>query len=593
MLRPICPIRRGNSENLSIQPELDALWLDTWDDGLANGQRFRHETKNSVSRIAAFFRILFRSADRWLIIAGLSFLCFVFDCEMMFQPDRTWTGLFLIAAAAGFGLLLIFVPSFLLDQADKIQQFGTFWTIVYFLVIGTGAVVFLGSIGHLIYRLYRRTEVKKERLVVRDKSPSELSLDQRQVQIRENVQEIGTLDQELGEDVKQELAPLLRSFESKQDAQRLEIVAFGSISSGKSSILNLLAGRPVFQTDIKGGTTIRRNEIPWPGNDQVILVDTPGLGEIDGAEHIKESAAAAENADIVLLVVDGPLRDSEFRLVKTLSEMEKRLVICLNKSDWYNPQDQERLREQLAAQTAGFVKLEDIVTVQGNAGQRTRVTVKLDGQRIEEAVEMPPSLQKLADRLNAIVRRDGKDLLLANLLLQSRGLLDNAKQRVRESLDKKAWAVIDSWALGAGSVAALPFPIIDIAAGVAINTKMVVDLAKIYHQDIDLNSAALLIRELGKNLIAILGSTAIVSVIASLLKTVPGVNLASGLVQGVVQALITRWIGAVFMEYFKNEMKEPEGGLAGLAKRQWKKMTTITELKKLVDTARQALANRG
>lgn len=506
---------------------------------------------------------------------------------MIFRPNRTWTGLFLFLAVAMFGLVLIYVPSFILEQADRVQQFGTFWTIVYFSVIGIGAAIFLGALGRLIYVLYGRKIKKDERRTVRDKSPSELSRDQKKSQISENVLEIDEL--ELSPEVQQELKPIRESFLEKQEAQRLEIVAFGSISSGKSSILNLLAGRQVFQTDIKGGTTVRRNEIPWPGNDQVFLVDTPGLGEIDGADHIREAAKAAEHADIVLLVVDGPLRESEFRLVKTLSEMEKRMVICLNKADWYNPADQEKLKGQLAEQAKALIDPKDIVVVQGNEGHRVRIRVSTDGQENEETVSMPPSLMNLADRLNAIVRRDGKDLLMANLLLQSRGMLENAKEKVKASLDKKAWSIIDNWALGAGSIAVLPFPIIDITAGIAINTKMVVDLAKVYHQDIDLDSAGLLIRELGKNLIAILGTTAVVTGIASLLKTVPGINLASGLLQGIIQALITRWIGSVFMEYFKNEMKEPEGGLAGLAKRQWKKMTTITELKKLVDTARSQL----
>jgi uncharacterized protein (DUF697 family) len=117
----------------------------------------------------------------------------------------------------------------------------------------------------------------------------------------------------------------------------------------------------------------------------------------------------------------------------------------------------------------------------------------------------------------------------------------------------------------------------------------VVDLAKVYNQQIDMNSAALLVGKLATNLVGILGTTAIVSGVSSLLKTVPGINLAGSLVQACVQLLITRWIGIVFMEYFKHEMREPEGGLAGLAKREWKKLTTIAELKKLVDTARQHL----
>lgn len=506
----------------------------------------------------------------------------------MFLPNRKWTSLFLVLAVALFGLALIYVPSFILEQADRVQQFGTVWAIVYFTVIGLGGLIFLGAIGHLVYTLYGRKKNKLQRREVRDKSPSELSRDQQQKQIQENVLEIDDL--ELSPEVREELKPLRQSFLSKQEAQRLEIVAFGSISSGKSSILNLLAGREVFKTDVKGGTTVRRNEIPWPGNDEVILVDTPGLGEIDGADHIREAARAAENADIVLLVVDGPLRDSEYKLVKTLCEMEKRLVICLNKADWYNPTDQQRLKEQLSQQTRGLVSEKDVVVVQGNQGHRIRYRVAVDGNESEEVVPMPPSLLELAERLNQIVKRDGKDLLMANLLLQSRGLLENAKERVRLELDRRAWSIIDSWALGAGSVALLPFPIIDITAGIAINTKMVVDLAKVYHQDIDLDSASLLIRELGKNLIAILGTTAVMTGITSLLKTVPGINLASGLVQAIVQALVTRWIGSVFLEYFKNEMQEPVGGLAGLARRQWKKMTTITELKKLVDAARQQMS---
>ncbi|MBI2480670.1 MAG: hypothetical protein HYV60_19205 [Planctomycetia bacterium] len=92
-------------------------------------------------------------------------------------------------------------------------------------------------------------------------------------------------------------------------------------------------------------------------------------------------------------------------------------------------------------------------------------------------------------------------------------------------------------------------------------------------------------------MISILGVSAatpiIAPVVASLLKTVPGVGtLAGQLLQGIVQALITRWIGAVFIHYFKNEMKQPEGGLAALARKEWEKLTTMDELRKLVRSAR-------
>jgi hypothetical protein len=79
--------------------------------------------------------------------------------------------------------------------------------------------------------------------------------------------------------------------------------------------------------------------------------------------------------------------------------------------------------------------------------------------------------------------------------------------------------------------------------------------------------------------------------VASLLKTVPGIGtIAGGLLQGIVQALVTRWIGAIFIGYFANEMKTPEGGLAQLARREWERLTTVNELRKFVQTAREKLA---
>jgi uncharacterized protein len=508
-----------------------------------------------------------------------------------FIPNRTWTGVVLVLAAGLFGLLLIYVPSFIVDQADKVQQFGTFWTVVYFSVVAVGGLLFLGASGYLIITLYGRQKSKEKRLERRDKSPSELSASERTNQIRENIAEIDRVQANLDADVRQQLQPMLATFGEKQAAQRLEIVAFGSISCGKSSLLNALAGRPVFATDVRGGTTLRRSDIQWPGDQHVMLVDTPGLGEVDGAQHVQEAANAAQNADVVLLVVDGPLRDSEYRLVQVLHRMEKRLLICLNKADWYSAEDQQRLCQQLTKQTEGAVKLEDILTVQASSGYRLRYRVSRDGSTTEEVVPLPASIDHLTKRLRETVRSDGKELLLANLLLQSRSLLDNAKQQAVAALDQKAWAIIDSWALGAGTVAALPFPIVDIAAGVAINTKMVVDLAKVYDQQMDLSSASLLLSKLAANLIGILGTTAVVSGVSSLLKTVPGINLVGSLAQACVQLLITRWIGVVFMEYFKNEMREPDGGLAGLAQREWKRLTTIAELKKLVDVARKNMTS--
>ena len=52
-----------------------------------------------------------------------------------------------------------------------------------------------------------------------------------------------------------------------------------------------------------------------------------------------------------------------------------------------------------------------------------------------------------------------------------------------------------------------------------------------------------------------------------------------------MQALVTRWIGVVFIAYFKAEMK-PAEGLANLARREWQRLTSPGELVKFVQQAR-------
>jgi small GTP-binding protein len=509
--------------------------------------------------------------------------------------DKSGLLLWLIVLACGAGLFLI--PPWVARQIETASQLGPVGSYVYFVAVGAGGILLVGGAGAVVWRLWQRTRRKKSDRTRAAKSPSQLSRGEREEELSANLAAAGDLQGELPEMqvLRDQLAALSGKITDKRESQTLEIVAFGSISSGKSSLLNTLAGREVFQTDAKGGTTTARNEIPWPGADRVILVDTPGLGEIDGAEHGVISADAAKEADIVLMVVDGPLRDWEHRLLRQLGDMEKRTLICLNKSDWYTERERERLTGQIRQQVCDLVQPADIVTVRSQVTKRPRKRVLAGGQEVEEMVDVPVEMAALATRMLDVVHRDGHDLILANLLLQSRGLVDEARRRVQETLDRRAWETVDRYMWGAAGAAALsPFPVLDLAAGVAISTKMVVDLGRVYRQDIDLEAAVRLLGQFMKQLLAILGvaavGPAIASAVASLIKTVPGIGtLAGGLLQGIVQALITRWIGAVFIHYFRNEMRTSEAGMATVARQEWERLTTLTELRRLVQMARSKL----
>jgi small GTP-binding protein len=506
-------------------------------------------------------------------------------------------GIFLIVLLAAVGGLLVYVPPSLVAQYERVKPLGAPYTYLYWGMVGTGvAILMLLSIG-MALKLWRATRDKAKRRSRGAKEPSQLSEQDKQREVADNLAAVEDLrgQSELPDEVQRQLRALVARVEEKQAGQKLEIVAFGTISSGKSSLLNALAGRDVFQTDPRGGTTRERLEIPWPGDDRVLLVDTPGLGEVEAAERVAVAAQAARDADLVLLVVDGPLRDSEHALLSKLGEMEKRILVCLNKSDWYDNEERGALVGQIALQVRGLVQPEDVLAVRSQPTVRTRVRVLAGGGELDEQVPVPADIGPLARRMLEVVRTGGRDLLMANLLLRSRGLVEDAHRFVEESLDQKAREIVDRYTWACGAAAALsPLPLLDLFASSALTVKMVLDVARVYRQELDFDIAVNLLAQLGKNLIAILGvnaaAPAVAAALASLLKTIPiAGTIAGGALQGIVQALVTRWIGLVFLGYFKSEMKLPPDGLANLARREWQRLTSPTELVKFLQDARQKL----
>ncbi|MCA9174576.1 MAG: DUF697 domain-containing protein [Planctomycetales bacterium] len=515
---------------------------------------------------------------------------------------RFSSGLLILVSLAFLGWLLVTLPPRLLELYLRANEIAPWlgWTLIG--LVGSGGVLLLGSSLWIIGGVIRGSRRKRQRRERGAKNPSQLSTTDQQRELKQNLEAVQDLGEarEVAPELRDHLRALADRVQEKQRDQKLEIVAFGTISSGKSSLLNALAGRDVFASDVKGGTTVRRNEIAWTGQDRVTLVDTPGLGEIDGAERVRIAAEAAKDADLVVVVVDGPLRESEHNLLERLGEMEKRVLVCLNKSDWYDQRDQESLIGQLQRQTDRFVQPADIVAVRSQPTERTRVRVLPDGTEQVEQVEIAPDIAPLAERMMRIVRKDGAELLLANLLLQSRGLVDDARRRVQASLDQRAGEIIDRYTWAAGGAAAIsPLPLMDLAAGSALTAKMAIDLGRVYRQEMDTDTAVTLLAQLGKNLISILGVSAatplVATGLASTMKTVPGIGtLAGGLLQGVVQAFVTRWIGAVFVGYYQNEMvRENKSALASLARKEWERLTTIDELRRFIRDARANLRGRG
>jgi uncharacterized protein (DUF697 family)/GTP-binding protein EngB required for normal cell division len=515
--------------------------------------------------------------------------------------SRTTTGILTVVLLAVIGYLLVTLPGKIVAGYTQAKEIGAWGGYVYLAVVGLGTLLLASLVIMIVWRVWQATRQKAVERARRNLSPSEMSGAERSRELAGNLaagmQYAGSGD--ASPELRQEVADAVARLEAKRAAERLEIVAFGTNSSGKSSLLNALAGRNVFRTHVVGGTTIARGEIPWAAGDRVVLTDTPGLAEVRGESRASDSAAAAKNADLVLFVVDGPLKAYERELVEALAAMEKRIIVCLNKEDWYEPHERDELLQQIVEQVAPAVTAADVVAVRSRPVSRRRVHVLSDCSEQVEEVPVEPDISPLARRMAAIVERDGGNLLLANLLMQSRGLVDEAKERVLAALDARADEVVSKYMWAAGGVAAAnPIPILDLAGGSAITVKMVLDLAAVYKQPIDADAIVTLLGQLGKNLVAMVGtsvaSPALAAGVASILKTVPGIGtIAGGVIQGLVQAIVTRWIGRVFCKYFRNEMKTPPGGLAELARREWEEITRPEQLRKLIQLGRERLMKSG
>ena len=103
---------------------------------------------------------------------------------------------------------------------------------------------------------------------------------------------------------------------------RLQIAFFGATNSGKSTLVNALAGQEVSLVSELPGTTTDpvRKVIELPGLGPCVLVDTAGYGDPGalGAERERRSRAVIDSTDIaVLLRSNHPEDDRWVQLLKT------------------------------------------------------------------------------------------------------------------------------------------------------------------------------------------------------------------------------------------------------------------------------------
>ena len=145
-------------------------------------------------------------------------------------------------------------------------------------------------------------------------------------------------------DNRNELSALIDNYENGQAAtQGIETTIAGRPNAGKSTLMNLLAGREKsIVTDIAGTTRDIVEESVRLGNLVLHLSDTAGLregGDVVEAIGIKRAYEKIESASLIIAVFDSsvPLNESDFDLIEKCGG--KKCVAVINKIDIENGAD--------------------------------------------------------------------------------------------------------------------------------------------------------------------------------------------------------------------------------------------------------------
>ena len=299
----------------------------------------------------------------------------------------------------------------------------------------------------------------------------------------------------------------LRELTKKLDETTIEIAAFGMVSRGKSSVLNALLGRDVFEVGATHGTTINRSAQRWEqgargpaGLDQarLVLVDTPGIDEVGGEVRETLAREVARTADLILFIVSGDMQRREVEALSELRSHQKPILLVFNQIDRYPEADRESIHAKLEDERVkGLIHPEDIVLT---AARPDPIRIKIqeaDGTSKIVWEKPAPLIEPLKARILDVLEREGKAIVALNTLLLAGDLHEEIVRRKVRIRDEAANRLIWNFSIAKGAAVGLnPIPVADLAGGLAVDVGMILALSKVYGIPLTRASAMKLVRDM-------------------------------------------------------------------------------------------------
>lgn len=350
----------------------------------------------------------------------------------------------------------------------------------------------------------------------------------------------------------------------KLESGRVEIVVFGEISTGKSALINALVGDQIAQVNVQGGWTKDIWNVPWDGigyrvpglaKSEVVLVDTPGLNEVDGAARASMARSAAARADLVLFVTDSDLNETEYSALIELAASHKPILLVLNKSDLYSRHELDQLLTLFRRRLVGMVEPANIIVTQANPREMEFVIESADGSVRHEWRKPSPKVSELRSRILEVLNAEGKSLIALNAAMYAADKSDRMgalRVRYRET---EASNIIWNFAVTKALAVALnPLPAIDVLGGSAIDATMVATLGRVYGMEITTSNAKDLATSILKAAGWVMASEVLVSAASSIFKalTVGVGTVATALPQGAAAGYGSYIVGQAARHYFQH-----------------------------------------
>jgi GTP-binding protein EngB required for normal cell division/uncharacterized protein (DUF697 family) len=338
----------------------------------------------------------------------------------------------------------------------------------------------------------------------------------------------------------------LQELAARQQSGSIHLCFFGEISTGKSSLIKALVPEADVAISPVGGSTIDIRHYRWRNEQgtQILLTDVPGTGGLqDGLDDIARQEA--QRSQLVLFVCDGDLTRPEQRAVGWLLELEKPLILVMNKSDRYDREEQAVLLERLMQHLnrLGDEGARGRVVAVSAGGQAEVVEQRADGSEVKSSRVRPADIGVLVVAINRMLGQDADGLdarrdravfrLAADKLAEAeaRYRQQRSEQIIRSSTRK---AVI-------GALAAVS-PGTDVIIQGFIGTHMTRQLCRLYGaapRDLDVEEFLSLSQSRAGKLLPLS-----LAVAGNALKAFPGVGtVAGGVVHAVAYGLIFDALG--------------------------------------------------